>query len=340
MIVGGSLPSNVSLSYGLEALAPTDPKTGEQYLCTDTKKLLVCYLDNSWTEVKNQSTINNVMVNALKIATLNNMTLQGINNGIVDTFTDSNNVLLTGLALSSGALVASGGKISAVGVIYDGYSLNYPASKVNDGSYSGGSWLATDGAINHYIGLDLGSVKTINKVKLYQNWSPDYGFDDFVIEVSNDNSNWSIVKTVLGYYANWTVGNNEFTFDTVACRYIRARGTNSNGQSYNGVLEEFEVFYDSAHVTVESTNIILDAAISQCNVIVLVDYANLADTTLSVSVDGGNTWVECSNVEKSTNQNNGYYLTGTATITDTGTQLRYKIESDSLSTVYGVGVSW
>lgn len=47
-ISGGSLPSNVSLSYGLDEDKPDNPKEGAMYLATDVNILYVCYVAGEW----------------------------------------------------------------------------------------------------------------------------------------------------------------------------------------------------------------------------------------------------------------------------------------------------
>ncbi|WP_292464173.1 hypothetical protein [Methanolobus sp.] len=49
MITGGSLPSNVSLSYGLDEDKTETPKEGAIYLATDTNIVYVCYVAGSWS---------------------------------------------------------------------------------------------------------------------------------------------------------------------------------------------------------------------------------------------------------------------------------------------------
>ena len=48
MITGGSLPSNVSLSFGLKADRPENPKKSNMYLATDTEEYFVCYKEGVW----------------------------------------------------------------------------------------------------------------------------------------------------------------------------------------------------------------------------------------------------------------------------------------------------
>lgn len=57
MITGGSLPSNISLSYGLDADKPTNPKRGEAYISTDVESFNICAKDGEWDELKSTSDI-------------------------------------------------------------------------------------------------------------------------------------------------------------------------------------------------------------------------------------------------------------------------------------------
>jgi hypothetical protein len=49
MISGGTLPSNVSLSYGMDADKPENPKEGAMYLATDLGIFYVCYSTGIWS---------------------------------------------------------------------------------------------------------------------------------------------------------------------------------------------------------------------------------------------------------------------------------------------------
>lgn len=202
MISGGVLASNVSLSFGLEADKPTNPKQGNQYFCTDTVKLLACATNGKWEELTDKTTRINTLVNALKIATLNNLTLQGLNNAIIDTFTDTDNITISGLSLSAGSLVAEGaGLLTPTGVIYSSYYSGYPASRISDNSISD-AWVAdhTEGT-GEYAGVDLGSIMSFNRVVINIGWGlGSYTFDDFEIQVSDDATNWTTVHTETGYF--------------------------------------------------------------------------------------------------------------------------------------------
>lgn len=85
-----------------------------------------------------------------------------------------------------------------------------------------------------YLVVDLGSVQTIDRIRL--TWENAYG-KNFTLAVSNDNSTWTTVVTVT----NNTTTNNEYSQLKTSGRYVRMHGT-ARATAYSYSLYEFEVF--------------------------------------------------------------------------------------------------
>ncbi|MGI4883372.1 MAG: discoidin domain-containing protein [Janthinobacterium lividum] len=85
-----------------------------------------------------------------------------------------------------------------------------------------------------YIVVDLGSVQTIDRIRL--TWENACG-KNFTLDVSNDNSTWTTVKPVTGN----TSTSNEFSNLKASGRYVRMNGT-ARATTYGYSLYEFEVF--------------------------------------------------------------------------------------------------
>jgi F5/8 type C domain/Collagen triple helix repeat (20 copies) len=83
------------------------------------------------------------------------------------------------------------------------------------------------------LGVDLGAKVLLNQVRLY--WT-DTGAKDFTIEVSNNNSTWTMVSTAAADTNTLDI----ITFPTVSDRYIRVNGTLNADNIYS--LAEFEVY--------------------------------------------------------------------------------------------------
>ncbi|MDP4092301.1 MAG: stalk domain-containing protein [Bacillota bacterium] len=87
---------------------------------------------------------------------------------------------------------------------------------------------------NQWISVDLGSVKTISKVKL--NWEAAYG-KSYKIQVSSDGTNWSDVY----YTTSGDGGIDEINISPINARYVKLVGI-QRGTCYGYSLWEFEVY--------------------------------------------------------------------------------------------------
>jgi beta-glucanase (GH16 family) len=85
-----------------------------------------------------------------------------------------------------------------------------------------------------WLYVDLGASYSINRVKL--TWEAAYG-KDFLVQVSNDATTWTTLKTVTGN----TSLNNDYTGLSGTGRYVRMYGT-ARGTTYGYSLYELEVY--------------------------------------------------------------------------------------------------
>jgi biopolymer transport protein ExbD len=123
----------------------------------------------------------------------------------------------------------------ALGKTATASSANQPATRAIDGD--GNTRWESASTDNQQITVDLGSVQTIDRIRL--SWENAYG-KDFTIQLSNDNAAWTTVATVTGNATTY----NDFTNLATAGRYVRMAGT-ARATSYGYSLYEFEVFRTS-----------------------------------------------------------------------------------------------
>jgi len=108
------------------------------------------------------------------------------------------------------------------------------ASNVNDGNYNTACSSAF-GEQNASITIDLGGVKVISAVKLYWDWI--FFAKNYTVEISDDNSNWSIISTATNSDGQIDLFKN---LVNLKARYVRLNLTQSNLGYYR--LGEFEVY--------------------------------------------------------------------------------------------------
>jgi hypothetical protein len=120
----------------------------------------------------------------------------------------------------------------ALGKVATATSASQPASRATDGD--GNTRWESASSDNQQITVDLGSVRTIDRVRL--SWENAYG-KDFTIQVSSDNAAWTTVATVTNNATTYS----DFTGLATSGRYVRMAGT-ARATSYGYSLYEFEVF--------------------------------------------------------------------------------------------------
>jgi len=154
----------------------------------------------------------------------------------------------------------------AEGEIYNGEPIPNPAVPVNlaqgcaatsssqhdtlgpallvDGVTAGGdgqffSSVLDNGAQHtEWVKIDLGTAKTINQVWLYPRATRENFPVDFTIEVSADDSAYTIVKTVTGYATPASVTPQKFDFTATQARYVKINVTKLPG-GWNGWMTAY-----------------------------------------------------------------------------------------------------
>ena len=137
--------------------------------------------------------------------------------------------------------------------------------RFSDGSTSNG-WQSSAGveSSENSITLDLGTTRKFNRIDLYPTGElltfADYMPKDFSIDVSEDASIWTTVKTVTDMDTNSCIVPS-YSFDSVTARYVRisiAEMAGINGR-YAASLSEIEVYNDDG--TVPATESPLDSSV-------------------------------------------------------------------------------
>lgn len=113
------------------------------------------------------------------------------------------------------------------------YGSGYEARKAVDGDASSTRW-ASGLSNSEWIYVDLQDSYSINRVVI--EWEEAYG-KDFTIQVSNDASNWTTIKTVT----NNSSTTNDFSNLAGTGRYVRMNGTAYGPYSLYSIWE-FEVY--------------------------------------------------------------------------------------------------
>ncbi|WP_181305547.1 discoidin domain-containing protein [Rufibacter sp. XAAS-G3-1] len=115
-------------------------------------------------------------------------------------------------------------------------NTTYPAARAFDAN-TGTRWASEYNVDPQWIYVDLGAVYNITQIKLL--WEAASG-RDYQLQVSNDASNWTTIRTVTG---NNTSSPTTLTYDglTGSGRYVRMIGTARN-LTYGYSLWEFEVY--------------------------------------------------------------------------------------------------
>jgi hypothetical protein len=116
-------------------------------------------------------------------------------------------------------------------------------------------WASAEGIDPQWITVDLGATYNINRIRI--NWEAAYG-KNFLVQVSNDNSNWNTVRDVQ----NNTSLSNDYTGLTTTGRYVRIYGT-ARGTTYGYSIYDLEVY---GTVVSSSPNIALNKNVTVSSV--------------------------------------------------------------------------
>ena len=331
------------------------------------------------TEFDDNKIVNDISTLGLRVHTQENLNASNTNSASFDVFQDSSAITnLTNTArdgdgeyVSTGVLnynsfdtglftSAQGGSASA--------PTNVSPSYWGSASGGGGSFselfdgLITDNSKifltnnnsgdqrNRELIFDFGTTKRINKVKMHQ-WDASSGptntgsVDSFTLEVSNDNTSYTTVKTVTGQaeYAVATGEEHDLSSSTIDHRYFKIKSANAStnnppGGNSNSNAQHWgmsEIFFYQAGISFSATGSFQGSAITASStssmgaVITYTDNAGTntlnTDIVLQLSADNG------SNFTTATLTALPDFATGIkmAKVNDlsvtAGTQLKYKI---------------
>ncbi len=140
----------------------------------------------------------------------------------------------------SGVNLAKGKNTSASGSEAEGTDSKYAV----DGN-EGTRW-SSNFADDAWIAVDLGSVYTINNVKL--TWEGAYG-KDYNILVSTNGNDWTTVKKLTDQNG----GVDDITFDAVSARYVKMQGV-TRALPYGYSIWEMEVYGTTGSGSSDSGN--------------------------------------------------------------------------------------
>ena len=125
----------------------------------------------------------------------------------------------------------------------------------NDGILESG-WTVDKSVFSQWIRIDLGTVFSINTIKVYQSNFPNYFTQDYQIQISADNVAYTTVGTNTLQASTNNVGTNTFT--VANARYVKIVILSHYLTSISQGLNEIEVFQSGN----PSTNIALNKAVT------------------------------------------------------------------------------
>ncbi len=168
-----------------------------------------------------------------------------IANGKVYLATFSNKILIYGLkagALCGTTNFALNMNASATSSV----SANTP-DKAVDGN-AGTSWNSTN-ADNQNFEVDLGNKYDI--CNLVVKWDPLNSGKDFNVQMSNDSSNWTTIKTITGN----STANEVISLTANGYRYILLQGITRNNTGGSVSIQEFEIYGTLSNSCASPTNL-------------------------------------------------------------------------------------
>ncbi len=159
---------------------------------------------------------------------------------------NKNNVETTTIGQSDGDLILS----KTSGVTTSTFNDNF-----NDGILESG-WTVDKSSLSQWIKIDLGSIFSINTVKVYQSNFPNYFTQDYQIQISTDDVVYTTVGTNTLQASINNVGTNTFT--ATNARYVKIVILSHYLTGLSQGLNEIEVFQSGN----PSTNIALNKAVT------------------------------------------------------------------------------
>jgi len=286
----------------------------------------------------------NIMVNAFNVAIALGLSAENMVDGRTDVFTDETGVDTSastnevyfevgnfytnssGIGLISRTLGTAIGNMASLSLAFDG-TLITGTGAVKVSSNTG------------YVGKDFsaGGAKTVVKVRVYPSSSQGFAYlgnGNITVEILGHSSNSIGSATTLNSetFADQTTYK-EFTIGTPASyAYYWARVSTGGGAECNVYCIELQ-FYEIGPVidmSLISNSVTALASPSTAFIVIsqeAVDAATLnTDLKAYASRDGGTTWDQIT-LSEVISLTTGRILTGTVTLTSSGTAMKYKIET-------------
>jgi len=281
-------------------------------------------------------TMNNIAVNAFRIAINGSLVRFQLQDGVIDDFQDGSGVIIGnvagGLATGEGIDCTLGETFSASeGIAASAFDDDIGISTVWDTPAT--AWLQVEFAVAAAVsGYSITAFTT--ETTAPKTWTLSgsdtgvFGGEETLLDTRTD-----IVFT--------SAEKKHFAFsNTTAYKYYRFASTVNNGHSQTWI-PEFELFNDSL-ITSDS-----ETAESQpvnIHTVVLADDAAIilnTDLKFYVSVDDGSTWEQLTLEDSGDFAATQKILTGSVAITGTGTTIKYKIKCVNADyEFYAVGLLW
>jgi len=114
----------------------------------------------------------------------------------------------------------------------DSYLTGYEASRANDGNPAT-IWYARDGELFHWWKVDLGDYYNLRGTEI--TWPLKDKVYKYIVEVSSDNANWTVVVNKTGNTSSEQVQKDSFTADSA--RYVRVTVTGLDQGCWAGMAE-------------------------------------------------------------------------------------------------------
>ncbi len=126
----------------------------------------------------------------------------------------------------------------------NGFSTSYTATTFNDGSYTSGvrsGYLNAPWPVTTYATIDLGSVRTINKVIMHGDWSTgNYSPTAFTVSYSNDGTTFTtITGTAIALVDSIMSG---YSFTATPARYWRISNATGAGATTHHLLNQIMIY--------------------------------------------------------------------------------------------------